>query len=197
METRGDESSASASRRVPARRVATGILVVAAACGASDGAEGTPDSSSSTAAPSTAATLAAPPPTVTSLIEVNFAAPLLIGPLIDAAGGGEVPPERVEFHDLIGNDGIDEALAIVESGGTLGDLGAGVFTLIAGQPALVQFIPAAGRVEVRLGLVVAIEGVWAADDPECCPSQLRETSYQWDGARFVAITDQVVPNTDQ
>jgi hypothetical protein len=61
----------------------------------------------------------------------------------------------------------------------------------------VQFIPVAGRIEVRFDLVVAIEGVWADGDPQCCPSRLRETSYQWDGARFVAITEQVVPNEDR
>lgn len=129
--------------------------------------------------------------------DVEFDEPGLIGPLIDAAGGGEVPVERIEYVDLIGDDDVEEAVVVVESGGTLGDLGAGVFTLIDGQPELVQFIETAGRIEIRLDdLIVAIEGVWAADDPQCCPSELRETSYQWDGARFVAITEQVVPNPD-
>ena len=181
-----------------ARPLLASMLIVAAlsaACGSDEPATTTPvPTDSSTAAPSTTAP---PQPNVASLREVGFEAPTLIGPLIDAAGGGEVPPERVQFLDLIGGDGIDEALVVVESGGTLGDLGAGVFALIDGQPELVQFIATAGRIEVRLGLVVAIEGVWAADDPQCCPSQLRETSYRWDGARFAALTEQVVPNPDQ
>ena len=176
---------------------ASTALLFMAACGAeqnSDPTEAPPNpTANSTAAPSATAT----PFAVASLREVNFEEAALAGPLIDAAGGGEVPNERVEFLDLIGDDGIEEAVVIVESGGTLGDLAAGVFALIEGQPQLVQVIETAGRIEVRLDLVVAIEGVWASDDPQCCPSQLRETSYQWDGARFIAITEQVVTNSGQ
>lgn len=173
-----------------------GLLLFAVACGG--GEDGTPSPISTAASTSIAtatvgATQIAP---VSSLREVAFDDPALVGPLIDAAGGGGVTGERVEFHDLVGGDGIEEAVVIVESGGTLGDLGAGVFALLDGAPQLVQFIATAGRIEVRLGLVVTIEGVWESDDPQCCPSQLRETSYQWDGARFVAITEQVVPNPD-
>lgn len=169
-------------------------LLVAAACGDGDSPTTTPEpTSDSTTRPSVTSTALG---AVGSLREVQFDAPAFAGPLIDAAGGGEVPLERVEFHDLIGNDGIEEAVVTVESGGTLGDLGAGVFSLIDRRPELVQFVATAGRIEVRLDLIVAIEGVWADSDPQCCPSQLRETSYQWDGARFVAITEQVVANPD-
>ncbi len=165
-------------------------------CGGDDG--GTPTASSTIASTSTVAAIVAATPVapVASLRDVAFDDLGLAGPLIDAAGGGEVPLERVEFHDLLGGDGIEEAVVVVESGGSLGDLGVGVFVLIEDAPELVQFIGTAGRIEVRLGLVVTIEGVWGADDPQCCPSQLRETSYQWDGARFVAITEQVVANPD-
>ena len=164
------------------------------ACGDGDSSETRTATAvvSPTSGPTASPTTPAP---LNSLRDAAFDAPELVGPLIDAAGGGEVTVDRVEFHDLTG-DGIEEAVVTVESGGTLGDLGAGVFALIDGQPEFVQFIATAGRIEVRLDLVVAIEGVWAAGDPQCCPSQLRETSYQWDGARFVAITEQVVPNPD-
>jgi hypothetical protein len=164
------------------------LLLAVVACGDGNPSEATPTATSTTAA-SAAATADR---SVGSLREVDFGDLSLLGPLIDAAGGGEVPLERIEFHDLVGNDGVEEAVVIVESGGTLGDLGAGVFALIDGAPELVQFVATAGRVEVRLDLIVAIEGVWAPADPQCCPSQLRETSYQWDGARFIAITEQVV-----
>ena len=62
---------------------------------------------------------------------------------------------------------------------------------------LQQFIATAGRVEFRLDLVVTSEGIWADDDPQCCPSELLERSYQWDGARFEVITEQVVKNESQ
>jgi len=175
-------------------------LLFAVACGDGEPTSSTPSSTATTAATSVAASSVAatttPSSGIASLRDVEFDEPALVGPLLDAAGGGEVPSARVEFHDLIGNDQIEEAVVAVESGGTLGDLGAGVFALIDGQPELVQFIATAGRIEVRLDLIVAIEGVWADSDPQCCPSQLRETSYQWDGARFVAITEQVVSNPD-
>jgi hypothetical protein len=178
------------------RAIATAILVMLAvglaACGGGD--DPTPSPTASMTGTPTPATAAGP---LTSIRDAPFEDPALVGPLIDAAGGGQVPVERVEFHDLIGNDGVEEAVAIVESGGTMGDLGAGIFALDDGHARLVQFIPVAGRIEVRFDLVVAIEGVWADGDPQCCPSRLRETSYQWDGARFVAITEQVVPNEDR
>lgn len=168
------------------------LLLAFVACGDGQQPEAT-TTATPTIAPAASETAVSP---VDSLREVDFADPSLQGPLIDAAGGGEVPLKRIEFHDLIGNDGVEEALVTVESGGTLGDLGAGIFALIDGEPELVQFVETAGRVEVRLDLVVTIEGVWAPADAQCCPSQLHETSYQWDGARFVAITDQVVPAPD-
>ena len=120
------------------------------------------------------ATASPTPSQISTLHEVDFSVVEIAGLLINAAGGGEVLRERVQFLDLTG-DGVEEAVVVVESGGTLGDLGAGVFALIDGQPELVQFIPTAGRIEVRLGLVVAIEGVPSAGDAQCCPSQLRET----------------------
>jgi hypothetical protein len=179
-------------------RRALSLLVIAglfpsivAACG--DGGVSDPTATTTPTATATASATGTSAPAA-SLREVDFSDPALVGPLIDAAGGGEVPVERIEFVDLIGNDRIEEAVVVVESGGTLGDLGAGIFSVIEGRPELVQFIATAGRVEVRQDLVVTIEGVWAADDPQCCPSELLETSYQWDGARFAVLTEQVVPN---
>ena len=121
----------------------------------------------------------------------------MAGPLIDVAGGGEVTAERVHFADLVGEDGVDEAFVIVESGGTLGDVGVGVYVLEGGQAVMKQFIQTAGRVEFRLDLVVTLEGIWADDDAQCCPSELLERSYQWDGRQFAVITEQVVLNPSQ
>ena len=46
---------------------------------------------------------------------------LLLNSDQDEAGGGEVVAERIRFADLVGDDGVEEAFVIVESGGTLGD----------------------------------------------------------------------------
>jgi len=182
-------------RRALLLAISSALVATVIACGDGELPGTATESPSPTASP-TAAPSATVPGAVASLREVDFTDSSIAGPLIDAAGGGEVRAERVQFRDVVAHDGVDEAIVIVESGGTMGDLGAGVFTLVEGQPTLVQFIATAGRIELRLDLVVAIEGVWAANDPQCCPSQLHEVSYQWDGARFTAITDQVVPNPD-
>jgi hypothetical protein len=164
------------------------LVLVAAAC--------TGDDDEPTPVPTVERSASATPTLepIESLREADFSAAELIGPLIDAAGGGEVVPERIRFADLVGDDGVEEAFVIVESGGTLGDLGVGVYVLEGGQAVLQQFIQTAGRVEFRLDLVVTSEGIWATDDPQCCPSELLERSYQWDGAQFVVITEQVVRN---
>jgi len=166
---------------------ALGALLVSACTGDDEGATPEPTVNGTVEVTATPRPLA-------SLREADFTNPGLVGALVDAAGGGEVVPERVHYADLVGGDGVEEAFVVVESGGTLGDLGVGVYFLEGGQPVLRQFIQTAGRVEFRLGLVVTLEGVWAADDAQCCPSELRETSYEWDGQEFAAITEQVVPN---
>ncbi len=107
-----------------------------------------------------------------------------------------MPPERIEFYDLIGDDDLLEAVVVVESGGTLGDLGAAVFELVEGRPRIVGFIEAAGRIEVNedLELIFTTEGVYETGDAECCPSKLREIAYGWDGERFAQVSDQVIDN---
>ncbi len=165
------------------------LLLGAGAC-TGDDAEPTVTPTSDASTPSTLAP-------IESLHEANFGAPELVGPLIDIAGGGEVTVERVHFADLVGEDGVDEAFVIVESGGTLGDVGVGVYVLEGGQAVMTQFIQTAGRVEFRLDLVVTLEGIWADDDAQCCPSELLERLYQWDGRQFGVITEQVVPNPSQ
>jgi hypothetical protein len=126
--------------------------------------------------------------------ELDFSDPLVIGPLIDAAGGGEVPVDRVHYEDLTG-DGVEEAVAIVESGGTQGDIGFGVYVVDTNDAATLAFFDQArGRVEVRVGVIVTIEGVFASGDAECCPSQLREITYRWDGSAFSQVSEQVIDN---
>ena len=177
-------------------------LVVAIAASCSDSAEAPTvvPTATSTAIPTATATATrmvtptATPLTVDSVREIDFTDPLVIGPLIDAAGGGEVSAERVVYEDLTG-DGVEEAVVIVESGGTQGDIGFGVYSVDEDSIATLAFSERArGRVEVRVGVIVAIEGVFAAGDAECCPSQLREVTYRWDGSGFSQVSEQVIDN---
>jgi hypothetical protein len=132
--------------------------------------------------------------TVPSIRAVNFADPSLAGDLIRRAGGGEVQQERVLFADLVGKDGLDEAVVIVDSGGTAGELGAGIYGLRDARPVLLQFFRYNGRIELRGDLVVTLEALPQPGDAQCCPSKLRETTYHWDGATFARLTQQEIAN---
>lgn len=158
-----------------------------AACGDGDS---TPTPS---ATPTASTTPSATAGTVGTLRDVDFTSMPYIGDLIDRAGGGEVPAERVTYEDLTG-DGVEEAVVVVESGGTLGDIGVGIYRLEQGQAVLADFRKLGGRVEVRLGLVVIEEGVYAAADAECCPSQLHETAIGWQNGAFEVVSEQTVDN---
>lgn len=153
--------------------------------------------STSTATPtaSTASTA-----TAESARTVDFKDPSVVRPVIDHFKGGQVTPERITYADITG-DRIDEAIVVVESGGTAGDLGAAVFGAEGGRPRLLGYIDLAGKVEVRLtaqgqvaGVIAVTQGVFAPSDAQCCPSKLREVVYQWDGQALKAITDQVIDN---
>lgn len=168
--------------------LAVGTAVLTLACGGGDEVTSSPTPTASPA-PSPAPT-AAP---VTSLRDVDFSTPAIVGPLVDRAGGGGISAERVLYGQLI-DDGPEEAIVIVDSGGSAGEVGAGVYRLVEGQPVLQRFFSYNGRIEVRRELIVTREGVYASTDAECCPSHLREITYQWDGSRFAVTTDQVVPN---
>ncbi len=135
------------------------------------------------------------PGTLGSLREADFTAPAVLAQLFQLSGvAAEVEPARTHFEDLIGDDGVEEAVVFVESGGTAGDVGAAVYRLVDGRAQLTQYIRAGGHVLVRLGLIVVQQGVYASGDPQCCPSSLRETAYGWDGERFAELSTQVVPN---
>ena len=135
------------------------------------------------------------PTAVSSLASLDFTSAPLVDEVMRLANGGTVPAERVVLHDLLADEA-PEALVIVESGGTLGDVGVAVFELLEGVPTLVSFIEASGRVEfdADLDLIFVTEGVYEPGDAECCPSKLREIAYGWDGEAFAAVSDQVVDN---
>lgn len=113
--------------------------------------------------------------------------------------GGEVEPKRVAYADLTG-DGVEEALVVVESGGTAGDLGAAVYGAKAGRVSVLAWIDRAGHIELRLpnagpnsAFIVVEQGVFAPGDANCCPSRIRETALRWDGSAFVPTSDQTLP----
>jgi hypothetical protein len=149
----------------------------------------------STAVPtSKSGALTLPPlPPLLSLREVDFSGPPFAGDLINRAGGGDVPRERIRYVDLTG-DGVEEAVAVVESGGTLGDIGVGVFRAQGAALSLAYFRKLGGRVEIRGSAILLIEGAPAPGDAACCPAQLKETTIEWRGTVFEVTSERVVPN---
>lgn len=160
-------------------------LALIAACNAS-----APSPASRPTVPASASPAAA---AAGSLREFNFESEAFVAELLARAGGGEVHAERVQLEDLTG-DGREEAVVVVESGGTAGDIGVAVYGWVEGAPDLLLFRPLAGHAEVRLGLVVIQEGVYAVGEPQCCPSRLREFVYGWREGRFTLVSEQVVDN---
>jgi len=185
--------------------VLAGVLsVLLAACGGDDDAAlplvTTTSIPTATATTTTTEATATPQTPITDARQIDFTDITLIGPLIDEFGGGEVDADRVQYVDLT-RDGIEDAFVIVESGGTAGDVGAALVTVEDGEALVAGYIRTGGRIEVRFpevggGIVVTTEGVWEPGDAECCPSNLRESTYEWDDGEFVLRDEQVVDNPD-
>lgn len=107
--------------------------------------------------------------------------------LLQRLGSGRVAADEVIYTDLTG-DKRDDAVVPITSDGTLGNIAYLVFTLESGRPALIL-----SRTLDRTtpsGLVMGLDdsgalrestGVYAAEDPLCCPSELRLTTFHWDG----------------
>lgn len=152
------------------------VVGVFAACGAPIG---TP---TSTVPPGT------PTAPLPSLRSIDFTAAPYAADLTRRAGGGDVIAERVRLVDLTG-DGAEEAVVVVESGGTLGDLGVGVYQPTSAGPSLAYFRKLAGRVEIRQSALVILEGVPSPGDAACCPSQVRESTVEWRNGTFEVTSE--------
>lgn len=152
---------------------------------------GSRDSATTTASPKAAGSLTPVPPV--SLREVDFSGRPFDRDLVDRAGGGQVASDRVRYIDLTG-DGREEAVVIVESGGTLGDIGVGVFSAQGPGIVMAYFRKFSGRVEIRGTTIVVIEGTPAAGDAACCPAQLKETTIEWRGTAFEVTSEKLVKN---
>jgi hypothetical protein len=120
--------------------------------------------------------------------------------LIDQLGTGAVDSGAIVYADLTG-DLREEAIVPVTSQGTLGNIGYLVFTFESGQPEAVltrtvDRTSASGlQMSVQEGVLLETRGVFGPDDPFCCPSQLRETTFRWDGS-LLQVEKEVVVQQD-
>jgi len=159
---------------------------------------------SSTPAPAPTPTATATPTPASipaaTVRDVDWASAAVLDEVRRHFGDGVIEPRRVAYADLTG-DGTEEALVVVESGGTAGDLGAAVYRAEAGRVSVLAWIDRAGHIELRLtnagpnaAFIVVQQGIYAPGDANCCPSQIREVAFRWNGVDFISMGEQVLPS---
>lgn len=141
-----------------------------------------------------------PPDDSQAIRGVDFEGLDVLHDMIAQLGSGAVESGAVVYTDLTG-DQREEAIVPVTSQGTLGNIGYVVFTLQSGKPAVVltrtvDRSAASGlQMSIEDGVLLETRGVFGPDDPFCCPSQLRETTFRWDGSQL-QVQDEVLVQQD-
>ena len=117
--------------------------------------------------------------------------------LLDQLGSGEVDKGATLYADLTG-DRREEAIVPVSSQGTLGNVAYLVLRLDSGKPEVVltrtvDKTSASGlQMSVKDGVLLETRGVYGPEDPFCCPSQLRQTTFHWDGSQLQVEAENLV-----
>ncbi len=123
--------------------------------------------------------------------------------LLQRLGSGRVATEKLTYEDLTG-DMREEAIVPITSDGTLGNIAYLVYTLQKGKPALI--LTRTMDRTTASGLVMGIDdfgaltetvGVYDNEDPLCCPSQLRLTTFRWDGSTLQVDGEQKQDNPNK
>ncbi len=102
--------------------------------------------------------------------------------------GGTYVQDNVLYADVTG-DNVEDAVAPLASGGTLGDVAFIVVSPADGGVTEVLSVDAREfgiSVGIEGGKLVTGEPVPGPDDPNCCPSQIRTTTYVGDGGTGLA-----------
>jgi hypothetical protein len=112
-----------------------------------------------------------------------------------STSGGAIDGTRIVYLDLT-EDGEEEAVIPISSGGEGGDIAVFVYGYQDGQLAeLLRATPDGSSLSVETGggTLIIVQPVYGEGDPLCCPSQLRRTTYQWDGTALSVAGDETVP----
>ena len=115
----------------------------------------------------------------------------------DGTLGGYALVDDVIFADLDG-DGAEEAIVLIDSGGTAGLLGFLLYREADPAPRLVL-----ARSGYKLGVTiegnraVISEPNYVGFEPNCCPSSITRTSTMLQGDQLVPVTTEVEPNDVQ
>jgi hypothetical protein len=151
-------------------------LLPLTACGSGD----TPSDTSSPKPPSA---------DLDAIRSIDFSQDPTTQDLLARVGSGRVAREAVLFADLTG-DQKEEAVVPITSDGTLGNVAYIVLTMSSGKPSAIltrTMDRTAGsglRMAVDAGKLKELVGVMGPSDPLCCPSELRTTTFRWDGSKL-------------
>lgn len=113
-----------------------------------------------------------------------------------STAGGQVDAAGIIYADLT-QDGIDDAVVPIGSGGESGDIALFVFGYVDGslKELLHQGTDTSIRATVDQGVLRTMESVFGPGDPRCCPSQVRTTTYRWNGTALVVGEQNTGPAT--
>lgn len=158
------------------------LLALAGSCGGGSGGKETPTTSPVT----TEVTIVVRTPTqAPDIRHVDLARQQKLRLFLDQAGG-VVDPNAVMYADLT-QDGKEEAVVPLNSGGEGGDIAVFVYSVRGGNVELLLRTYAQDTslvAAVEGGALTVTEPVYAEGDPLCCPSGLRVTTYRWDGSKL-------------
>lgn len=104
-----------------------------------------------------------------------------------AGSGGAVDSNSIVYADLT-EDGVEDAVVPVSSGGEGGDIAVFVYGYTGtGLEELLSFAVQKGSLAqtVENGVLTIQEPVYSDQDPLCCPSDFKTTAYRWDGTELV------------
>ena len=112
------------------------------------------------------------------------------------SSGGTANRDSIIYADVTG-DHVDDAVVPVSSGGEGGNIALFVYGYQpSGIEELLHYVPDTRlQASVEGGRLTITEPVSAPGDPLCCPSELKQTTYSWDGAKLVVAGEQTVPAT--
>ncbi len=169
-------------------------LCAAVACGGDGASKRTP----TVGGVGTIKPIPTPPGTVATGTDIRSvdlrAVPAVQQALADTRG--RLVQSDVRYDDVTG-DRVAEAVVPIESGGTQGAVAVLVLTPEGASARALLEVQGSGLVaSVEGGALVITEPAPGPDDPECCPSMLKRTTYTWDGSQLKPGETTTVPNPD-
>jgi len=158
------------------------------ACGAGDADEVEPT-------PTVARPTATAVPSV-DIREVDFSEVPEVREALEESGG-ELLEEEIQYVDLTG-DGQEEAIVPLFSGGTAGNIALWVYGYVGEDLEVLLSQPDSYKIVAKVedGTLVLVDPVYGPDDPNCCPSELRNRYYEWDGSELALIHEETIDNPD-